>query len=240
MKRRIIIASILIITGLSAGLAITYLIPTSGSVTVTGTLESGVEPGCMLLRADNRTQYLLLDWHNYPPPGTRVAVNGSLAKDVASYCMQGNAAIHVVYVYPSQPAASMSIGNATAIITVTHLTSHQPSTLVGVPITIAGYVYTVVESPQCYPECLAPSFMLTYLYVPPSAGCTSSMACYPPPKYYRLLQSNDSFLWPSPLNGTYENVSGILVAPSSWSCNAFYVPRICMSGDIYVENLTYS
>ena len=58
-------------------------------------LEPGVEPGCVNLRSDDGTQYLLLDWSNYPRAGTRVTVTGYFDNGVASHCMQGKAAIHV-------------------------------------------------------------------------------------------------------------------------------------------------
>lgn len=99
MKKGILLASILIaITGLAASLILTR--PSLGQdpsvFTMTGTLEAGVEAGCTLLRVDNGTQYLLVGWSNYPPAGTRVAITGYVENSVASYCMQGKAAIHVV------------------------------------------------------------------------------------------------------------------------------------------------
>ena len=67
----------------------------SNSITVTGTLESGVEAGCVFLRADDGTQYRLLGRSDYPPVGSRVAVIGYYENNVVSYCMQGKAAVHV-------------------------------------------------------------------------------------------------------------------------------------------------
>ena len=108
------------------------------------------------------------------------------------------------------------------------------------PITANGYIYTVVESPQCYPQCGMPSFLLAYLYIPPGASCTGSMECYPPPKYYRILRSDGSPIQPTAPNGTYvRDLRGLLVTPSSWNCESFYVPKICMTGDIYVQNLDF-
>jgi hypothetical protein len=66
----------------------------SNLVTVTGTLQIGVEAGCTILRADNATEYLLLDWFNYPPPGTRVNITGYFDNNGLSYRMQGSGAIH--------------------------------------------------------------------------------------------------------------------------------------------------
>jgi len=139
-------------------------------------------------------------------------------------------------------ATSISItyatGNASSA-TVISASIQQSSTVTGLPITTSGYVYRVVENPQCYPQCLAPSFLLTYLYVPPGTGCTGSMGCYPAPRYYRFLNIYDNSLWATIPNGTYvASVTGILIIPSSWNCNSFYRPKICLSGDIYLQNLT--
>jgi hypothetical protein len=214
----------------------------SNLFTVTGTLEPGVEAGCVMLRSDDGTQYLLLGWSNYPRAGTRVTVTGYFDNGVASYCMQGEAAIHVVSISTSEPTTAISITYGTVIAssaTVINASTQQSNTITGMPITTSGYVYMAVENPQCYPQCGAPSFTLTYLYVPPGTGCTGSMACYPGPRYYRLLNTDGTPFWTTAPNGTYAvSVTGILVTPSSWNCNSFYVPKLCMSGDIYVQNLT--
>jgi len=137
---------------------------------------------------------------------------------------------------------SHSTGTATASsASVISGSTKRSTSITDHSITTSGYVYTVVESPQCYPQCGAPSLIVTYLYVPPGTGCTGSMWCYPPPKYYRLLNIDGSPFWTTAPNGTYaDRVTGILVTPSSWNCESFYVPKICMSGDIYVQNLSYS
>jgi hypothetical protein len=109
MKKRILLAPILIaITGLASSLLLARpsLGQDPGVFTMTGTLEVGVEAGCMILRADNGTQYLLVGWSNYPPAGTRVAVTGYVENSVASYCMQGEAAIHVVSISIAELTAS--------------------------------------------------------------------------------------------------------------------------------------
>ena len=140
------------------------------------------------------------------------------------------------------PTAAISItyGTATASsATVINASIQESNSITGLPITTSGYVYRVVENPQCYPQCLAPSFLLTYLYVPPGVGCTGYMACYPPPRHYRLLNTESNPLWATVPNGTYvASVTGMLIIPSSWSCDSFYVPKICLSGDIYVQALT--
>jgi hypothetical protein len=209
-----------------------------------GTLEPGVEAGCVILRADDGAQYLLVGPTKYPPAGTRVTVTGYFENNVASYCMQGNMTIHVVSISPLEIATSMfiSYGTATAspatLITNSNL---QSTTITGVSITTSGYIYTVVETPKCYPQCLAPSFIITYLYVPPGTNCSGLSACYQPPQFFRLLNKDSSTFSMTARNGTYAiNVAGILVRPSTWNCSSFYIPNICMSGDIYVQNVTYS
>ena len=248
MKKGILLASVLItITGLTASLLLARpsMNQDSNTFTMTGTLEVGVEAGCMILRADNGTQYLLVGWSSYPPPGTRVAVTGYVEHNLASYCMQGEAAIHVVSISIAALTTSMSIGYGTVTATAGTATvitgsSVQSTTISGVSVTISGYVYEVVETPQCYPQCGAPSFLLTYLYVPPGTGCTNSMGCYPPPQYYRLLNIDGSFFRTTAPNAAYATLTGIMTTPSAWTCDSFYAPRICMLGDLYVQNITYS
>jgi len=89
---------LVVIAGLMVGLSFAwpFINYYSNSTIMTGTLEPGVEAGCVIIRADDGTQYLLIGWSNYPPAGTRVTVTGYFDNGVASYCMQGEAAIHVV------------------------------------------------------------------------------------------------------------------------------------------------
>ena len=82
----------------------------SNSITVTGTLESGVEAGCVILRADDGTQYLLLGCSNYPPAGSRVTVTGYYENNEVSYCMQSKGAIHVISISISELTTSKSTG----------------------------------------------------------------------------------------------------------------------------------
>lgn len=246
MKNGIWLAPVLVaLTGLLAvGLLFAGSSGNSGSslITATGRLQTGAEAGCMILQADDGTQYLLLDWSNYPPPGTRVTVTGYFDNDIASYCMQGSGAIHVVSLSISEFAtpATVSYSTATATTaTVINVSTVQSTTITGVSFVVSGYVYWVVENPQCNPQCGAPSFILTYLYIPPGIGCTGSMGCYPPPQSYRLLNIDGSLLQSAAPNGTYATVTGMLVTPSSWNCDSFYVPKVCMTGDIYVQNIAY-
>ena len=213
-------------------------------ITVAGSLKPGVEAGCVILQADDGTQYLLAGSANYPDFGTKVSVTGYFEKDVASYCMQGKEVIHVLSISTSAPTTtvfSISYGTATASsATVISGSMQQSTTISGVSITASGFIYTAVENPQCLPQCGAPSFLLTYLYIPPGTGCTGAMGCYPPPQYYRLLSSDGGPFLPTAQNGTHvTRLTGLLVAPSSWTCESFYVPKICMLGDIYLQSVNY-
>jgi hypothetical protein len=63
--------------------------PSDGPVlTLTGTVEQGVEAGCLVLTADGVT-YLLLGARALVRAGDRVTVEGVLATDVATTCQQG-------------------------------------------------------------------------------------------------------------------------------------------------------
>jgi hypothetical protein len=66
--------------------------PGSGKsqLTATGTLRDGVEPGCVLLEADQGTLYLLVGGDRGKlSAGGRVQVTGMLAPDLLSTCQQG-------------------------------------------------------------------------------------------------------------------------------------------------------
>jgi hypothetical protein len=59
-------------------------------VTATGTLRAGVEPGCMLLKADQGPTYLLVGGdRGQLREGERVQVSGQLAPDLLSTCQEG-------------------------------------------------------------------------------------------------------------------------------------------------------
>lgn len=182
MNRRVVIAFILVVmASLMAGLYFAWPLikHDSNSISVTGTLEPGVEAGCVILRADDGTQYLLLGWSNYPPAGSRVTVTGYYDNNVVSYCMQGKEALHVVSISVSELTTSESIGYGTATAasaTVIGGFTQHSATATGVSIATSCYIYTAVENPQYRPQCGAPSFILTYLYIPPGTGCTGSMA----------------------------------------------------------------
>lgn len=64
-------------------------VPSGQSITVTGTVQAGVEHGCLVLRTDT-VQYLLLDGDPaVVKDGAKLTVTGVVRKDVMSYCMQG-------------------------------------------------------------------------------------------------------------------------------------------------------
>ncbi len=58
-------------------------------VTVSGCPEAGVEPGCIVLRADDGTVYELNGAEPTPELGVAGTVTGTVAKDMDSFCMQG-------------------------------------------------------------------------------------------------------------------------------------------------------
>jgi hypothetical protein len=64
--------------------------PGRSRVTVTGTLHDGVEPGCVLLRTEQGTDYLLVGGdRGRLMTGRRVQVTGVLSQDLMSICQQG-------------------------------------------------------------------------------------------------------------------------------------------------------
>ncbi len=77
--------------------------PTSAAganVIVRGTVRPGVEPGCLLLDAQDKRAYLLLDADpSTVKPGTRVEIVGQRVDQVVSYCGEG-VVLSVVSVRP--------------------------------------------------------------------------------------------------------------------------------------------
>ncbi len=244
LNRRILTAAILVMVGIISALALAgpLIIRHPNQITVTGSLERGAEAGCVILHANDGSQYILTGWTTYPPAGTQVTVTGYVDTSVASSCKQGTAALRVVSIAGSETTRSLFVSYGTATASSASVISgftRQSTSVTGVPITASGYVYTVVESPRCYPQCGVPSFLLTYLYIPTGTECTG-VACYPPPQYYRLLNNDGGPFLANAPNGTYvTRLTGLLVTPSSWNCESFYVPKICMLGDIYVQSLEY-
>ena len=64
--------------------------PGKSEFTATGTLRDGVEPGCVLLQAEQGTVYLLVGGDRGKlSAGCRVQVTGVLSPDLLSTCQQG-------------------------------------------------------------------------------------------------------------------------------------------------------
>jgi hypothetical protein len=65
----------------------------TGTLTLTGVVERGVEPGCLVLRASGKSYTLLGGSGSSPATGVPlsvpVTVVGSVATGMASYCQQG-------------------------------------------------------------------------------------------------------------------------------------------------------
>ena len=62
----------------------------AGQSAVTGTVREGVEPGCLLLDAEDGRRYLLVGGERAElEAGARVKVTGRLAPDLVSTCQQG-------------------------------------------------------------------------------------------------------------------------------------------------------
>jgi hypothetical protein len=57
--------------------------------TLTGNVDAGVEPGCLILKDSGRTYLLLGGDPAVVKAGARVKVTGKLASGVMSHCMQG-------------------------------------------------------------------------------------------------------------------------------------------------------
>jgi len=63
---------------------------TGGPVTVVGTVAAGVEPGCLLLKAEPGGSFLLVGGERAElRPGRRVAVTGRVDRSLLSTCQQG-------------------------------------------------------------------------------------------------------------------------------------------------------
>ena len=63
---------------------------TGGPVTLVGTVAQGVEPGCLLLQAEQGGSFLLVGGERAElRPGRRVAVTGWVDRSLLSTCQQG-------------------------------------------------------------------------------------------------------------------------------------------------------
>jgi hypothetical protein len=65
----------------------------TGTLTLTGVVERGVEPGCLVLKASGKSYTLLSGSGSSPATGVPLSVPvqvvGSVATGMASYCQQG-------------------------------------------------------------------------------------------------------------------------------------------------------
>ncbi|WP_426563801.1 hypothetical protein ACPPVT_21145 [Angustibacter sp. McL0619] len=75
-----------------------YPPPASGEVTVTGTVEAGVEGGCVILRTDT-TLYQLVGQDPAIVAGAKVTVRGRPDPGLITTCQQGTP-LHVIEVTP--------------------------------------------------------------------------------------------------------------------------------------------
>ncbi|MGH3948369.1 MAG: hypothetical protein ACRDSE_04475 [Pseudonocardiaceae bacterium] len=63
-------------------------LPSDAQTTLRGTVQAGVEAGCLVLDAEGQT-YLLLGGDPRPRPGAEVVVTGSVDRGVMTICQQG-------------------------------------------------------------------------------------------------------------------------------------------------------
>jgi hypothetical protein len=61
----------------------------TGDITVSGQVEAGVEPSCLILRTGDKTYQLMGGDKNIVKAGSNVVVRGHVVRGVMSYCMQG-------------------------------------------------------------------------------------------------------------------------------------------------------
>lgn len=63
--------------------------PAAGDLTVSGQVETGAEPTCLILRSNGSTYELLDGDRNVVKAGNTVTVTGHVVTGVMSHCMQG-------------------------------------------------------------------------------------------------------------------------------------------------------
>lgn len=61
----------------------------SGELTLTGPIEAGAEPSCLIMRSNGSTYQLIGGDKNIVKAGSTVTVTGHVVTGVMSYCMQG-------------------------------------------------------------------------------------------------------------------------------------------------------
>lgn len=75
--------------------------PTEQEITVTGTVQAGVEPRCSLLPGQGRTPYLLVGGDpSVVKPGAHLVVRGRPDPGALTTCMQGTP-LHVSEAHPA-------------------------------------------------------------------------------------------------------------------------------------------
>jgi hypothetical protein len=67
----------------------TELTPPAGEQTLTGVVQAGVEPGCLLMKTGGRTYQLIDGDPDIVHEGARLVITGHLVTGIMSYCMQG-------------------------------------------------------------------------------------------------------------------------------------------------------
>jgi hypothetical protein len=113
---------------LAVSLASIFNLALAETITVTGTMHSGVEAGCWLIRADaTGTDYLLID----PPEalrvdGLHVQITGEIKTDMVSYCMQGSAALQITSYSLLSWSTTASTPNVGCTTTWTHTGRYLP------------------------------------------------------------------------------------------------------------------
>jgi hypothetical protein len=117
-------SSSLVVLLLVVTLASIFTLASAETLTVTGTMHPGVEAGCWLIRADGTgTDYLLIDAPDtLRVDGLHVQVTGEIKTDIASYCMQGSAALQVT----SYSIFTSSTLQSTCTTTWTHTGGYLP------------------------------------------------------------------------------------------------------------------
>ncbi len=61
----------------------------AGELTLSGQVEQGVEPGCLILHAGGKNYELMTDDHTVVHVGAQVVVTGHIATGMMSHCQQG-------------------------------------------------------------------------------------------------------------------------------------------------------
>ena len=117
-------SSSLVVLLLVVTLASIFTLASAETLTVTGTMHPGVEAGCWLIRVDGTgTDYLLIDAPDtLRVDGLHVQVTGEIKTDIASYCMQGSAALQVT----SYSIFAVSTLQSTCTTTWTHTGGYMP------------------------------------------------------------------------------------------------------------------